>query len=102
MGKQACAPSRDELLRRMYRLATGKANDAVKLAFLTQEEAGRIGRLDLDVLQEFKRSPAGAIEVRLIDRVGVLEKLLQATGGEDRMSGMGFLKALEEIGREDA
>lgn len=101
MKKQASAPSKNEILRRMYRLATGRANDAVKLAFLSQEEAGKIGRLDLETLQEFKRSSSGVVEVRLLDRVGVLKELLNAAEGEEQAAGAGFLKALEELGRED-
>lgn len=101
MGNKANAPAREEILRRMYRLATGRANDAVKLAFLGQEDLGKIGRLDLEILQEFKRSANGAVEVRLADRVGILEKLLQAAPGQDSVTGLGFLQALEGIGRED-
>lgn len=101
MGKQTNAPAREEILRRMYRLATGRANDAVKLAFLAQEDLGKIGRLDLDVLQEFKRGANGAVEVHLADRAGILEKLLQAAGSQEGVTGIGFLQALEGIGREE-
>ena len=101
MKKQASAPSRDDVLRRMYRLATGRANDAVKLAFLGQEDAAKVGRLDLETLQEFKRSSSGAVEVRLIDRVSVLRELLNAAKSEENAVSAGFLKALEELGRED-
>ena len=100
MGKQSSVPGRDDILRKMYRIAAGRANDAVRLAFLTPEETGRIGRLDLEVLQEFKRSAAGAVEIRLVDRVDVLNRLLQAMGGEGQLSGSGFLQALEEMGQE--
>lgn len=101
MGKQATAPAREEILRRMYRLATGRANDAVKLAFLPPEDLGKIGKLDLEMLQEFKRGANGTVEVRLADRVGILEKLLQAAGSQDDVTGIGFLQALEGLGRED-
>ena len=39
-------PTREELLRRMWSLAGARVNDAVKLAFLPEEQMGAIGRLE--------------------------------------------------------
>ena len=68
---------RTRVLRQMERLARCKVNDAVKLAFLDQEQMERIDTLDLEALAEFKRSGNGAVEVKLVDRAAVLEKLME-------------------------
>ena len=41
---------RDDVLRRLERLADQKANDAVKLAFLTEERVEEIDWMDLRAL----------------------------------------------------
>ena len=66
---------RARLLRRMERLAGCRVNDAVKLAFLDGEQLGEIDGLDLGALKEFKRSGNGAVELKLVDRAAVLERL---------------------------
>lgn len=98
MGEQA-EETRDafrmELLRRMEKLAEGKVNDAVKLAFLDGERMEEIDRLDLTALTEFKRSGNGTVEFKLINRLAVLEKLLDLMGGGgDRADA--FFRALDE------
>ena len=72
----------------------GRANDAVKLAYLDQDGLGQIDGLDLRCLTEFKRSSNGAVEVKLTDRVAVLEKLLEQQKAEE--DGLGaFLEAMD-------
>ena len=61
---------RDDVLRRLERLADQKANDAVKLAFLTEERMEEIDRMDLRALTELKRHGNGAVEIKLIDKGG--------------------------------
>ena len=77
-------------------LAMGRANDAVKLAYLDQDGLSQIDGLDLRCLTEFKRSSNGAVEVKLTDRVAVLEKLLEQQKAEE--DGLGaFLEAMDRL-----
>ena len=69
MKKHESRLSRDILLEQMRRLACAKVNDAVKLAYLPEEERESIGRLDLAALTEFRRSGAGTVELKFTDRV---------------------------------
>ena len=74
---------RDDVLRRLERLADQKSNDAVKLAFLT----------------ELKRHGNGAVEIKLIDKVLALEKLCEIAhkGGDGAEH---FFRALESSARD--
>ncbi len=88
--------SREALLEQMGRLAFARVNDAVKLAFLPEEERDVIGRLDLSALTEFRRSGAGTVEMKFTDRMRALERLLELSGpgGEERLEQ--FLRSMEE------
>ena len=77
---------REDVLRRLAELAFGQPNDCVRLAL---EEIRDLKGLDLSLLSEIKRSDKGMVEIRLIDRVKVLERLEQAMEGED--DGLGAL-----------
>ena len=83
---------RSDVARRLAELAFGRCNDCVKLAM---GDGGGIGRLDLSMLTEFKRSEKGAVEVKLVDRLKALE-LLAAMAEEDGGDLEGFLKSLQE------
>ena len=100
MGKRSRALSREEILQKMCDLARATSNDPVRLAYLTEEQANEIAKLDLTALTEFKRSPTGAVEIKLTDRLEVLEKVMDLLGGDDRFQGEQFLKALEQQGQE--
>ena len=81
---------REDVLRRLAELACGQPNDCVRLAL---EELPDLKGLDLSLLSEIKRSDKGMVEIRLIDRVMVLERLAQAM--EEEGDGMGeLLRAL--------
>ena len=75
------------LLEQMRKLACAKVNDAVKLAFLPEEERDTIGRLDLSALTEFRRSGAGTVVMEFTDRMRALGRLLElcGPGGEDQL-----------------
>ena len=89
------SPRRRALLEQMGRLACAKVNDAVKLAFLDGERMDEIDNLDLSALTEFKRSGNGAVELKLVDRAAVLERLVELSGGrEDKAEA--FFQALKE------
>ena len=84
---------RARLLRRMERLAGCRVNDAVKLAFLDGEQLGEID--GLGALKEFKRSGNGAVELKLVDRAAVLERLVELSGGRED-GAEEFFRALRE------
>ena len=90
------ALTREALLEQMGRLAFARVNDAVKLAYLPEEEREAIGRLDLAALTEFRRSGAGTVEMKFTDRMRALERMLELTspGGEEQLEQ--FLKRMEE------
>lgn len=66
--------TRPDVLRHMARLAFGRANDCVKLAL---DPAAPVEKLDLRLLSELKRTEKGAVEIKLIDRVALLQFLFQ-------------------------
>lgn len=90
------ALDREALLEQMGKLACAKVNDAVKLAYLPEEERDAIGRLDLSALTEFRHSGAGTVEMKFTDRMRALERLLELSGpgGEEQLER--FLQRMEE------
>ncbi len=68
---------RESILRQVQALAGSRANDAVKLAFLTGEELERLDGLDLSAVTELKRNKDGGVEVKFIDRLSALQWLLE-------------------------
>lgn len=91
-------PGREQILRRMWKLANAGAEDAVRLACCPQEEWDGLRGLDLDALTEFKRGANGVIELKFADRTRLLERLLDAAdhSGEEQVDR--FLSAMEEKG----
>ncbi|MBR3950084.1 MAG: XRE family transcriptional regulator [Oscillospiraceae bacterium] len=82
------------MTRRLWNLAVGKVNDCVRLVM---EEDPELGKLDLSLLSEVKRNEKGAVEIRLIDRVKVLEQLagMMETDGTELE---GLLRAMQDSG----
>lgn len=82
-------------MEELWKLAQYRCNDAVRLAFLAEEESGKISRLDLTGLAELKRGSNGSIEIKLVDRLKVLElmdRIDQRESDEDLgafLSGLG-------------
>ncbi len=64
-----------DLAEHIRKLAFGRANDAVKLAFLVPEQQTLIDQLDLSMVSEVKRGSKGEVEVKLLNRVDLLELL---------------------------
>ncbi len=77
MGKATNKNIPDKLERQMYQLAQARVNDAVKLAYLGEEDRDLIDRMDLTALTEFKRAGNGAVEVKFADRMKTIERLLE-------------------------
>ena len=82
---------RKDVIRRLAELAFGRVNDCVKLAL---EETPELDQLDLSLLSEVKRNDKGTVEIRLIDRLQVLERLAQMAG-EDNSPMEAFLQAMQ-------
>lgn len=82
---------RQDVARRLAELAFGKANDCVRLVL---EEDPCVEKLDLSLLSEVKRSEKGMVEIKLIDRLQVLECLAEMTG-ENGTELESFLQALQ-------
>ena len=78
--RQTKSAERKEACRRLKQLAAARGNDAVKLAFLQPEQWQEIDGMDLTALKEFKRSPNGVVEIKLLDRVEILQKLMEWSG----------------------
>ena len=87
---------RQEIIQELSRLVKSRNNDAVKLAWLGQEDAGRIGRLDLRGVVEVKRSEKGAFEVKFVDKLKALELLERMSGRDEEEDLDAFLEGLRE------
>lgn len=96
MKRDKMGLSREALLEQMEKLACAKVNDAVKLAFLPEEERDVIGRLDLAALTEFRRSGAGTVEMKFTDRMRALERLLELSGPGSEEQLERFLQRMED------
>ena len=90
MKRNTTPLDREQLLEQMRALACARVNDAVKLAYLPEEEREAIGKLDLSDLIEFRRSGAGTVELKLADRMKALERLLELSGpsGEEQLDSL--------------
>jgi len=78
----------------LRKLAQYRSNDVVKLVFLSKEDMDSIDGLDLTGLAELKRGSGGITELKLIDRLQVLE-LLDRIGQRENESDLGaFLSGL--------
>ena len=73
---------KEQVRRRIERLAGSKVNDAVRLAFLDAKGLKELGKMDLSAVAEFKRSSAGTVEIKFVDRLeegpregGIIEAL---------------------------
>ena len=64
-----------DVVERIGNLAFGRANDAVKLIFLDGDRLELLDGLDLSMVAEVKRSNTGAVEVKLLNRIALLELL---------------------------
>lgn len=80
-----------DVTRRLAELAFGQVNDCVRLVL---ETAPELEKLDLSLLCEVKRNEKGTVEIKLIDRLRVLEQLARVAG-EDKEGLDLFLQALQ-------
>lgn len=82
-----------DVLRRLAQLAFGRANDCVKLVL---QDEPKLDELDLSLLSEVKRNEKGTVEIKLMDRIRVLEQLLNA-GADSTDCAEAFFAAAEEV-----
>lgn len=87
---------RERLLRKMEQVANCRVNDAVKLAFLEGQWPEQIDGMELTALTELKRSGNGTVEMKFVNRVAVLERLLELTNGGNNEKAEAFFRALEQ------
>lgn len=83
-----------DVVRAMAMLAFGRCNDCVKLAM---EQSPDVEALDLRLLSEIRRNEKGTVEVKLIDRLEVLEQL-QSLCSDSSTGAADFLAAMTEPG----
>ena len=83
--------SRKDVAQRLAELAFGRANDCIRLVM---EEQPELDGLDLSLLKEIKRSEKGGMEVKLLDRLQILEQL-SAVAEDDRAGLEEFLQAIQ-------
>ena len=89
--KRSSSIGQQDIIRRLTELAYGKVNDCVRLVL---EETPDLQNLDLSLLREVKKTEKGAVEVKLIDRLAVLQQLAQMTGSSNSEMDA-FLQALQ-------
>lgn len=89
-------PDRAQLLRQMEDIANCRVNDAVKLAFLDGQWPEEIDEMDLSALTELRRSGNGLVEMKFINRVAALERLLELTDGGKDEKAAEFFRALDQ------
>lgn len=89
---------RKKILGKLSKIAFEKPNDAVKLAFLKDENsAEEIEKLDLTMLSEVKRDKNGAVEVKLVNRLEVVKMIFDELREEsDGQGAEMFLRALND------
>lgn len=92
---------REAVLREIERLARSRVNDAVRLAFLREDQLGELERLELSAVTEFKRNSNGTIELKFIDRVAVLQWLADQEKDERPERVFGSLEEQAKRLRED-
>lgn len=94
-SKMENAEHREELLKRLRKLADRPVNDAVRLAFLTPETVEQVKELDLSGLVELKRTDK-SVEVKFVDQMKVLEMMRELMEQDGGNSAEEFFRALGE------
>lgn len=93
---------KERLRRRVEKLATARANDAVRLALMGEGALPELEGMDLSAVSEFKRGTSGGIEVRFIDRLGALRWLCETEGASEEKRAREFFAGLEKAGEVKA
>ena len=97
-----------DVISHIGKLAFGKSNDAVRLIFLGSEEQGLVDELDLSMVSEVKRGAKGEVEVKLLNKIALLELLARLLSSDPakRSGAESFFNAMDraaaKIPHEDA
>ena len=86
---------RKEILEQIRSMARSRPNDAVKLAFLDQEQMESIDGMNLMMLSELKRSGNGGVEIKLNDPLQTMERLLELLDDQKERQAESFFQAYE-------
>ena len=89
-----------ELIRRLRRLADGKVNDAVKLAFPESGDLSWVDGLDLSSLVELKRGDKG-VEMKFLDPLRAIARMRELMNGSGEQGVQDFLRALDRTAGGD-
>ena len=87
---------RQEIIKELRRLIRSRNNDAVRLAWLGQESAADIDKLDLRGVVEVKRSEKGCFEVKFVDKLKALDRMERLCSREDEQELDAFLEGLRD------
>jgi len=95
---------REALLEKAAELAFGTNADLARLAFFGEENPEIIEKLDLSRMSELEKVSNGTVKLKTLDRVKLIELLLNATVQESAQSGdaTGILAALERASQRIA
>ena len=96
-GERGGRVKKEQVRRRIERLAGSKVNAAVRLAFLDAKALKELGKMDLSAVAEFKRSSAGTVEIKFVDRLEALKWLAETEEGPREG---GIIEALEKSAEE--
>lgn len=100
MRMMSAEEQRAEMLERLKKLADRRVNDAVKLAFLNEETAEQVDKLDLAGLVELKRTDK-SFEARFVDQMKVLEMMRELMERSDAKAAEEFFQALGSAAGKD-
>lgn len=92
-------PDAYQAAARLAEIAFGPATDALKLAFLPKDAPPEeLDGLDLRQVSQISRKSDGSVEVRLVDRLDALSRLMEFFSEQERETGGDLLCALERAG----
>ena len=86
----------------LFKLAFGDVSDAVRLLYMSDEEAlQRLPKLNLYNVSEIRRPKGGGMEIKFFDRIKACEKLREYCA-EKTEGSLSFYEALEKSAAEEA
>lgn len=91
-----------DVIGQIRELAFGRSNDAVKLLFLEPDQMDVVDKLDLRMVSEIKRGSGGTLEIKLVNRLALLELLIGLLSGSESESSEAesFFRAMDEAAQK--
>lgn len=93
LQREQCSICKADIVRRLAQLAFGRSNDCVKLVL---QDAPDVDALELSLLSEIKRNEKGTVEIKLVDRIRALERLMEL-GTESTDCAEAFFAAAQDV-----